>query len=363
MPIAGPTVGEIVDTGAERNNVYVVIDLNPEVLRQLALLPSVSLAQTFGSLPPPKPQALETGDTVSVAIWEAGGGGLFSPADTATPAGPAPATGAHSIVVPNQAVDLDGEITVPFAGQLKIAGMSPPQAGHLVEERLARIAIQPQALVTMMATVDNTATVSGDVNAPGRLPLALSGTRVLDAIAQAGGPKWPAYDSAVQLTRGPVTRRVRLEQVVETPSENVFLQAGDLLHVVRAPQSVAVLGATSSNALVPFDTERLTLAEALGKAGGLNDQRSNPEGVFVFRMEPASLVRALEPARAGAPLPEQIPVVFRANLRQPEAYFLSQSFEMSDKDVVYAANTESVQFSKLLNIFQNSASLGLLATH
>ena len=142
------------------------------------------------------------------------------------------------------------------------------------------------------------------------------------------------------------------------------VEAGDLLHVIRDPQTVAVLGATTnnnalgpspSNALVPFDTEHLTLAEALAKAGGLRDTQADAKSVFVFRFEPAAVVRTLVPETAGATLPDMTPVVYHANLKQPSELFLSQSFAMHDKDLIYVADTDSVQLNKLFQVVQNAA--------
>ena len=61
-------------------------------------------------------------------------------------------------------------------------------------------------------------TVIGDVKTPNQLPLNVNGTRVLDAVALAGGATAPAFDSIVQLNRGGVTRRVRLSWILAHPA-------------------------------------------------------------------------------------------------------------------------------------------------
>ena len=48
---------------------------------------------------------------------------------------------------------------------------------------------------------------------------------------------------------------------------------------------------------VTFGAEKVTLAEALAKAGGLLDLRADPAGVFLFRFEPAAVVGADESIR------------------------------------------------------------------
>jgi polysaccharide biosynthesis/export protein len=43
-----------------------------------------------------------------------------------------------------------------------------------------------------------------------------------------------------------------------------------------------------------------------------------------------------------------IPVTYWANLRDPSGYFLAQSFEMRNKDVIYTSNAAAVETTKFL---------------
>ncbi len=125
-----------------------------------------------------------------------------------------------------------------------------------------------------------------------------------------------------------------------------------MLTLVQVPQTFSVFGATTQNTEVPFGAEKLTLAQALAKAGGLQDLRADPRGVFLFRFEPASVVGALNaPALATGPNGTS-PVVYRLNLREAKNYFYAERFPMEDKDVIYVANaplTELQKFFTLVN--------------
>ena len=46
------------------------------------------------------------------------------------------------------------------------------------------------------------------------------------------------------------------------------------------------LGSTGRNEEINFEAQGITLAQALARAGGLNDARSDARGVFIFRFEP-----------------------------------------------------------------------------
>jgi polysaccharide export outer membrane protein len=354
MPAPGPTTRDITDNAGPAGG-YLVVSLAPQVLATLDTVKGPSLNETFGNAEPAQATVIGAGDVVSVTIWDAGGG-LFSP-NTATQ------TGTQTTVLPNQAVDPHGNITVPFAGQIRVAGQSTFGAQEKIKRALAKQTLQPQVLVSIVTGEGNLLTVVGDVKTPGRQPATTAGTRVLDAVATAGGTTAPAYDTLLQLTRGAKTTRVRLSWVLAHPAENIYLKPGDVLYVIHDPKVVAVLGALKSNVRLQFDTENLTLAEVLSQSGGLVDDQSEPAGVFVFRLEPANLVIALNGgAVSNTDSGQNVPVIFRADLRHAPDFFLAQSFQMQDKDLVYVANTESVQLDKVLKVLLHAASIaGVLA--
>ena len=47
-----------------------------------------------------------------------------------------------------------------------------------------------------------------------------------------------------------------------------------------------------------------------------------------------------------------IPVIYSVNLRDPGGYFLTQSFEMRNKDVIFVSNAMSVETTKFLNFLR-----------
>ena len=51
-----------------------------------------------------------------------------------------------------------------------------------------------------------------------------------------------------------------------------------------------------------------------------------------------------------------IPVVFRANFRDPASYFAATHFKLSDKDVIYVSNAASYELYKCLALLNNSSS-------
>ena len=94
-------------------------------------------------------------------------------------------------------------------------------------------------------------------------------------------------------------------------------------------------------------TWRLSLAEAVAKAGGLSDDRADPASVFLYRGETRDVAEALgiDCSPFEGPI---IPVIYVLNLRDPAGYFLASTFEMRNKDVIYVSNAYSVENTKFL---------------
>src|SRR5436853_4769 len=172
----------------------------------------------------------------------------------------------------------------------------------MIEERLGRKALDPQALVVIKQSAANSVSVAGEVIGGKRVPLSPGGDRLLQVIAAAGELKAPVHDTFVQLSRGGVTATLPLAALVANPKQDIFAEPGDVLTLVRRPQTFSVFGATGKNAAITFNSDRLSLSEALAKAGGLLDERADARAVFLFRYEPVGLVQALgQPVATRAP--------------------------------------------------------------
>ncbi len=359
LPTAGPTTSDVLHQEVQNNQTrFDLVDVNDNVVSALLAEPKESFHARFKKYGRPPEPKIGIGDSVIVSIWEAAGGGLFtaSPTDHIS-------TGSRSVTIPEQVVGRDGSISVPFAGRIPVAGKLPVQVQHEIEKRLADKAIEPQVIVTISKSLTNSVTVTGEVVNGARVPLSLKGDRLLDLIAAAGGAKSPVYETFVRLSRDGVTATIPMEALVSNPEENIYAQPGDVLTLVRRPQTYTVFGATGANAQLPFSSDRMTLVEALARAGGLQDMRSDPAGVFLFRYEPPPVVKALGRPQLGTGPEGSSPVVYRLDLSDARAYFLAQRFPIEDKDIIYVANAdlnELQKFFTLLNTLTGPVITGIV---
>ncbi len=350
MPSAGPSALEVTDPEPADgvNKPYEVIDIDPATIDTLSRRPRSGFAESFGDHRPSVEPVIGVGDVVTVTIWEASSGGLFS-----SPAAlERISAGANSATIPEQVVGRDGSITVPYAGRIAVAGRTPRAVQDIIQHALEGKAIQPQVLVTDNKPISSTVTIGGEgVGAAQRVPLSVKGDRLLDVIAQAGGVKMQVNEIVVELQRGGVTQRMPLARVAANSRENIYMRPGDVVTLVRDPQTFLTYGAINGNSEIPFGTDTLTLAQALMKAGGPSDWRADARGVFVFRLEQPSVLRTLKPDSPLAHGTAKVPVVYRLDLSNPNSLFLEQRFQIANHDLIYASNASAVEFQKFLNIF------------
>jgi polysaccharide biosynthesis/export protein len=344
-PTAGPTTSQVMEQAAKEPRHFDMVEINSGVVSALTSQPKASLRMRIGSDGKPPSPTIGIGDTVSVSIWQASNGQVLVP----RPEGGA-GQGEARVPIPDQVVGADGAISVPYAGQVPVAGRTPFKVQQTIEQRLAQQLVQPQVIITVTKAVSNSVTVLSEQATAARVPLSPGGDRLLDVIATAGGSKAPFYETSIRLSRNGQTTTIPMTALVSDPQENIFVWPGDIITLVQTPQRFSVFGATSTNMQVPFGADRLDLAQAIAKAGGLLDLRADPEGVFLFRFEPPAVVSALgvpylanEPGRTS-------PVLYHLNLRQVDGYFLAERFAVEDNDLIYIANAPMTELGKFFTL-------------
>jgi len=346
LPTTGPSSDEIQETLTRPGtNAVQIVDVDDRVARQLLAHRRYKLFSESLGLQRGPAVDIGSGDTLEVNIWEAPPATLFGGA-TVDPRAP---SSVRATTMPEQMVDRDGFISVPFAGRIRAAGQTPQAVEAEVARRLKGKANQPEVVVRVLRNASANVTVVGEVATSVRMPLTAGGERLLDALAAAGGVRQPVNKMTVQVTRGSEFHALPLDLVIRDPQQNIPLRPGDVVTALFQPLSFTALGATGKNEEINFEAQGITLAQALARAGGLVDSRSNPQGVFIFRFEPERMLDW--PRQPVLTTPEGlVPVVYRIDLRNPNSFFVMQSFPISNKDVLYVSNAPAAELQKFLNL-------------
>ncbi len=352
LPSLGPSRHQIEAASHREGTVPLqIIEVNDDVTRQLRTRQTYRLfSETLGNQHLDR-RTVGPGDVLDISIWEAAPATLFSvaPISASLASGGGQLPTSRATTLPEQSVDDEGFIFVPFAGRI-------PAAGHTLEEiqkdivaRLTGKANQPEVLVRMTRNLASNVTVVGEVVTSTRVPLLPGSERLLDALAAAEGVRQPVSKMTIQVTRAEHVYSLPLETIIRDPKQNVPLMPGDVVTALYQPYSFTALGATGKNAEINFETQGITLAQALARAGALIDQQSNPKGVFIFRFEPKdALTWPNEPVKTTDD--GLVPTIYRLDLTDPQSFFRIQNFLMADKDILYVSNAPITEIEKFLNV-------------
>lgn len=352
---SGPRGGDIVGAGDESylGQGIEIVELDGTVLDRLEQHGRASeFAEVFVT-EAPSVELIGYGDVLDIAIWEAPPAVLFG----ASAPGNGLETGpgiAASAGIPQQIVGEEGTVSVPFAGPVKVLGRKVSDIERDIVRSLKGRAHDPQVIVRLVRN-ETTVTILGEVAASRRMPLSARGERLLDAVASAGGTRNPADRSIIQITRGDNVVSMPLQKVIDDPAQNVQLFPNDVVTVLHQPFSFVALGAVRQSAEVPFDGAGVSLAEALGRVGGLNDGRADVKGVFVFRLEDQKAIGDELSENARVTADGRVPVIYRLDLSDPASLFAMQDFAVQDDDVLYVSTAPGADLQRFVSTISSAA--------
>jgi polysaccharide biosynthesis/export protein len=340
LPGDGPWMGGAQTTSTEALP-FDVIDLTPTTVVAYRQPPTPDRpVTTTSSLSPAQRLTVAPGDSLRVRIYERYGGNIF------------PTIQGQSADLGIQRVAEDGSIKIPVVGVVRVAGLDLNQIETRIIQELGNKVQEPEVIVEFDSPRTHTVMVSGDVKQPGRVSMLEDVRSVADAINKAGGPvASPTGSGANQLQvvvrrNGQVILTTQFSDLLA--GNDIAVQKGDEIVVRPNSRVFTVLGAVLRSGNVEMTKHNLTLLEALGQVGGLNDVRANKTGVYVFRMGDLET----NPTARGR--------VFRLDLFQPVSIFVAQQFGLQPRDVIYVTNAPLYEYDKILtSIYRTFSIVGI----
>lgn len=166
-----------------------------------------------------------------------------------------------------------GVISYPMLGSIKLGDLSIEDAEKKIAEslRAGGFVKQPQVNIVILQVRGSQVSVLGQVNKPGQFPLEVSGMRVTDLIAKAGGVTATGDDIAVVTG---MRNGMRFRKEIDIPVlfagnnelDNIAVTGGDSIFVPRAPVFY-IYGEAQKPGV--YRVERaMTVMQALATGGG-----------------------------------------------------------------------------------------------
>ena len=350
LATSGPTRSSIQKISEQPETNIAILPLSGEIVAKLgSYLPSERFSDIFQSSAN-IPGSIGLGDLVEVRIWETPPAVLFSSGNIQS------ASSGKEFTLPEQMVDNVGNISVPFVGNIRVKGKIPSQVEREIVSKLKGRANKPQVFVRIVKNNNATVTVVGSSGNNRLIPISSKNERLLEVITLAGGINDSLNRISIQLTRQDQVVSMPLESIIKDPQQNIHLNSGDVITIQNQPSNFTVLGASGKNEEIGFEAKGISLAQALGRSGGLQDFRADASGVFIFRFEePSRLVNFTSFASDPNNLVEgKLPVIYQIDLKNPQTFFWSQKFMIQNNDMIYVSNASSADLNKFLSIITSS---------
>jgi len=173
------------------------------------------------------------------------------------------------------------------------------------------------------------------VQTPGVLPLNDVPLTIADAISLSGGLTENAHKSGVNISRNGKVYEIDLKALYDhaDSSQNLTLQHGDIVNVLdRSQQKVFMMGEIRTPGSVEIINGQLSLAAAIGEAGGVNQLSADSGGIYVVRNTD-----------------QDQPEIFHLDARYATGMLLAERFAMQAQDVVFVDTAGISQWNRVIN--------------
>jgi len=241
-------------------------------------------------------------------------------------------------------VEADGTIFYPHVGVVQVAGMTAAAVRSLLTQRLSKFVVDPQLDVRIAAFRSKRVQITGEVGQPSTMPLTDVPLRVQDAIAFAKGftpeaitpsglASAGADPSNVTLTRGGKTYHLDLLALYERGdlTQNWLLEDGDAINVAdRSRNVVFVMGEVKQQSAKLMVKRRMTLAQAISDAGGVDLATAKVGKIYVIRGD------------------YNAPSIFRLDASSADALLLAKEFPLQPRDIVLVSTSDLTRWNRVM---------------
>jgi polysaccharide export outer membrane protein len=241
-------------------------------------------------------------------------------------------------------VDEEGLLYFPYIGRVKVGGLTVVQVRDTLTSRLSKVLKLPQVDVKVVLFRSQKAYVGGEVKNPGVHNITDVPFTLAEAVNRAGGFLPSADQSRVTLSRGNQTWNLNFLELLAHGNliEKIVLKDGDSVHVYhRSEAPVYVMGEVVRAQPVPAYNGRITLAQAISEAGGVNTASADPRSIYVFRR--GAEANSVE--------------VFHLDAYNPVGMVMADRFTLQPRDVVYVDAGTLVRWNRVVSLLLPTTSV------
>lgn len=233
-------------------------------------------------------------------------------------------------------VDEDGTIFYPYAKNLKVAGLTVPEARIKLTSALEKTLRNPQVDLKVLLFRSQKVFVGGEVRNPAIYNITDVPFTLAEAVNRAGGFLPTADLSRVTLSRGDRRWTLNFLQLLNEGNRigQILLKDGDSVQVGHRDEApVYLLGEVRNPRSLPLYNGSISLAQALSDAGGIHQQSAAARSIYVLRAAKDGKVD-----------------VYHLDAYNPVAMVLADRFALQPRDVIYVDAGTLVRWNRVLSL-------------
>ncbi|HET7268094.1 MAG TPA: polysaccharide biosynthesis/export family protein [Oleiagrimonas sp.] len=265
------------------------------------------------------------GDVLYITVWD-------------HPELTAPAGSQQQIYANGRLVRPDGTLYYPFVGNIQVAGMTLEQLRAYIAKKLAAYVEQPQVDVNIIKYGSKRVWFNGAFMHPGTQPITITPLTLAQALGKAQPNPEEANLANLTLERGDADYHLdisALRHSMHGPAD-IYLKPGDHIYLSYNDQhQIYVMGEVRQPQALTYKTSSMSLSQALGNVGGLNQVTSKGDAVYVIR---------------GVDNMEKQPAtVYHLDARSPTAFVLADNFQLQPGDVVFVGAAGITRWNRFVS--------------
>ncbi|WP_081782057.1 polysaccharide biosynthesis/export family protein [Pseudomonas sp. CHM02] len=281
----------------------------------------------------PGPYLIGANDVLYITVWD-------HPELTA-PSGPQ-----QQIDANGRLVSPEGKLFYPYVGEVDAKGRTLEALRSEITDKLRQYIDSPQVDVSVLRFASQKVVITGAVLKAGPVPISTVAMNVTEALGAAGIDPINADLSNLTLSRGGKRYSLDLDTLTLEPSRlnDIYLKDGDQLYLAYNDRKrIYVMGEVMQPRALSFKTRSMNLSDVLGSVGGVNQNTSNADAIYVIR---GAQNINVEPAK-----------VFQLEAASPSAMALATRFDVQPQDVVFVGPANITRWNRFISQLIPSATI------
>ncbi|VVO15894.1 polysaccharide biosynthesis/export family protein [Pseudomonas fluorescens] len=281
----------------------------------------------------PGPYLIGANDALYITVWD-------HPELTA-PSGPQ-----QQIDANGRLVSPEGNLFYPYVGELTAKGRSIEALRSEITDKLRQYIDSPQVDVSVLRFASQRVVITGAVAKAGPVPITTIPMNVMEAMGAAGIDPLNADLSNLTLTRDGKRYTLDLDtlNLAQSRVNDIYLKDGDQLYLAYNDRKrIYVMGEVMQPRALSFKTRSMNLSDVLGSVGGINQNTSNADAIYVIR---GAQHMATEPAK-----------VYQLEAASPSAMALATRFDVQPQDVVFVGPANITRWNRFISQLIPSATI------